>query len=164
MKGAGKVDWQCRNAWATPVLRTTSTVSRISPSVDIPVETTIGMPVRAMCVSRAWLVRSAEATLSAGTPYAASLGERATLLQLSSAFCAPCRATRQVLEQVTSQVDGVAHVEVDAEQHLDLVRRLKVMRTPTTLVLDATGAEVGRAGGVPTRQQVGAALAQAGLE
>ena len=38
----------------------------------MPVETTIGMPVRAMWVSSAWLVRSAEATLSAGTPYAAS--------------------------------------------------------------------------------------------
>ena len=31
-------------------------------------------------------------------------------------------------------VDGVAHVEVDAESHLDLVRRLDVVRTPTVLV------------------------------
>ncbi len=32
-----------------------------------------------------------------GTPWADDLGERATLLQFSSAFCAPCRATRRVL-------------------------------------------------------------------
>lgn len=108
-------------------------------------------------------VQQEAVSVLAGTPYAGSLGERATLLQLSSAFCAPCRATRRVLEQVTAQIEGVAHVEVDAEQHLDLVRRLKVLRTPTTLVLDADGTEVGRAGGVPTKQQVGAALAQAGL-
>ncbi|MGH3444305.1 MAG: thioredoxin family protein, partial [Nocardioidaceae bacterium] len=50
------------------------------------------------------------------------LGERATLLQFSSAFCAPCRVTRRVLADVAQVVPGVAHVEVDAEGHLDLVR------------------------------------------
>ncbi|MGZ5405796.1 MAG: hypothetical protein ACXWDL_14175, partial [Nocardioides sp.] len=30
------------------------------------------------------------------------LGERATLLQFSSAFCAPCRATRRVLADVAA--------------------------------------------------------------
>src|SRR5690242_9164785 len=58
-----------------------------------------------------------------GTPWAAGLGERATLLQFSSAFCAPCRATRRVLGDVAGIVPGVTHIEVDAEQHLDLVRR-----------------------------------------
>jgi hypothetical protein len=46
------------------------------------------------------------------------------------------------------------HVEVDAEQHLDVVRRLGVMRTPTTIVLDAQGRELGRAAGAPTKEQV----------
>ena len=48
-----------------------------------------------------------------------TLGERATLLQFSSAFCAPCRATRRVLADVAEVVPGVAHVEVDAEHHLE---------------------------------------------
>src|ERR671926_398346 len=59
------------------------------------------------------------------------LGERATLVQFSSAFCAPCRATRRVLGEVAGMVPGVAHVEIDAEAHLELVRRLNVVRTPT---------------------------------
>ncbi len=96
----------------------------------------------------------------AGTPHAASLGERATLLQFSSAFCAPCRATRQVLAAVADQVPGVRHVEIDAEHHLELVRRLGVLRTPTTLVLDGSGRELSRAGGAPRREQVLAALAE----
>src|ERR671937_307943 len=50
------------------------------------------------------------------------LGERATLVQFSSAFCAPCRATRRVLTEVAGMVEGVNHVEIDAESHLDLVR------------------------------------------
>ncbi|TXL62290.1 TlpA family protein disulfide reductase [Aeromicrobium terrae] len=87
-----------------------------------------------------------------------SLGERATLLQFSSAFCAPCRATRVLLADVAGGLDGVAHVEVDAESHLDLVRRLDVVRTPTVMILDARGAVVRRASGLPTRDQVLTAL------
>ena len=90
-----------------------------------------------------------------------SLGERATLLQFSSAFCAPCRATRRILGEVATLVPGVAHVEVDAEQHLELVRRLGIVRTPTTLVLDARGVEVSRASGAPSRDAVLATLAGA---
>ena len=88
------------------------------------------------------------------------LGERATLLQFSSAFCAPCRATRRVLAEVVEVVPGVVHVEVDAEHHLELVRRLGVARTPTTLILDAEGREVSRASGAPKRDEVLATLAK----
>jgi thiol-disulfide isomerase/thioredoxin len=94
----------------------------------------------------------------AGTAYDGERGERATLLQFSSAFCAPCRATRRTLADVAGTVPGVAHVEVDAEEHLDLVRRLGILRTPTTLVLDASGHEVTRATGAPRAAQVLAAL------
>jgi thiol-disulfide isomerase/thioredoxin len=97
-------------------------------------------------------------SLLADTSYDGQRGERATLLQFSSAFCAPCRATRRVLSGVAGVVPGVAHVEVDAEQHLDLVRRLGIARTPTTLVLDAAGREVTRASGPPRKEQVLAAL------
>lgn len=88
------------------------------------------------------------------------LGDRATLLQFSSAFCAPCRATRRVLSEVTDMVEGVRHVEVDAEHHLDATRAFGILRTPTTVVLDASGAEVTRATGAPSRDQVLSALAQ----
>lgn len=95
-----------------------------------------------------------------GTTIEHTLGERATLVQFSSAFCAPCRATRRLLTEVAAVVPGVEHVEVDAEHHLELVRRLGIMRTPTTLVLDARGREVLRAQGVPTKPQVLTALGQ----
>ena len=91
----------------------------------------------------------------------APLGERATLVQFSSAFCQPCRATRRVLDDVSRTVDGVAHIEIDAESHLDLVRRLDVRRTPTVLVLDAAGRVVRRASGQPRPVDVIAALGAA---
>ncbi|WP_107466411.1 TlpA family protein disulfide reductase [Streptomyces sp. MA5143a] len=90
-----------------------------------------------------------------------ALGERATLLQFSSAFCAPCRATRRVLAEVAAMVPGVAHVEIDAEQHLDLVRRLDILKTPTVFVLDADGRVVRRAAGQPRKADVIAALGEA---
>jgi thiol-disulfide isomerase/thioredoxin len=91
----------------------------------------------------------------------ADLGERATLVQFSSAFCAPCRATRRVLGEVAGLVPGVAHVEIDAEAHLELVRALDVLKTPTVLVLDAGGRVVRRATGQPRKADVIAALGDA---
>jgi thiol-disulfide isomerase/thioredoxin len=89
------------------------------------------------------------------------LGERATLVQFSSAFCSPCRATRRTLGEVAEMVTGVAHVEIDAEAHLDLVRRLSILKTPTVLVLDADGTVVRRAAGQPRKADVIAALGTA---
>lgn len=86
------------------------------------------------------------------------LGERATLVQFSSAFCAPCRATRTVLADIATKVPGVRHIEVDAESHLGLVRRLGVVRTPTTFVVDASGRVRTRASGLARRGAVVAAL------
>ena len=88
----------------------------------------------------------------------AALGNRATLVQFSSAFCAPCRATRRILTDVAGMVDGVAHVEIDAESRLDLVRRLDVRRTPTTMVLGPDGQVTHRASGQPRKADVIAAL------
>jgi thiol-disulfide isomerase/thioredoxin len=86
------------------------------------------------------------------------LGRRATLVQFSTAFCAPCRPTRQILAQVAEMVDGVTHVEIDAAARLDLVRRLGINSTPTILVLDPDGVIVKRASGLPRKADVIAAL------
>ncbi|WP_433302511.1 TlpA family protein disulfide reductase [Actinoplanes sp. CA-030573] len=103
---------------------------------------------------------------AAGRVLGADLRERlgvepaaVTLLQFSSAFCAPCRAVRRVSSEVAELLPGVRHVEVDAESHLDEVRELGIWRTPTLLVLDAEGRVVKRATGVPSKPQLIAALA-----
>ena len=88
------------------------------------------------------------------------LGPRATLVQFSSAFCAPCRGTRQVLGDVAAVVDGVTYVEVDAESRLDLVRRLNVLSTPTVLVLGPDGTITKQATGQPRKPDVIAALGE----
>ena len=88
----------------------------------------------------------------------ADLGSRATLLQFSSAFCGPCRATRMLIEDVTADMGDVKHVEIDAEANLELVRQLDIRSTPTTLFINGDGHEVGRAVGAPKRDQVLSAI------
>ena len=86
------------------------------------------------------------------------LGSRGTLVQFSSAFCTPCRATRTLLTNVVADRPDIEHIEIDAEAHLELVRKLNIRTTPTTLILDSRGVEVGRAIGAPKREQVVNAL------
>jgi thiol-disulfide isomerase/thioredoxin len=100
----------------------------------------------------------AEKAVLTETDLGSSLGRQATLVQFSTAFCAPCRPTRQILAQVAGMVDGVTHVEIDAASRLDLVRRLRINSTPTVLVLDPDGTIVTRAVGLPRKADVIAAL------
>jgi thiol-disulfide isomerase/thioredoxin len=86
------------------------------------------------------------------------LGSRATMVQFSSAFCTPCRATKALLEDMVKSMPDVRYAHIDAESHLELVRKLDIRSTPTTLFLNGDGVEVGRAMGTPKRAQVLAAV------
>ncbi len=99
-----------------------------------------------------------DSRLTAGT-LGSPLGSTATFVQFSSEVCAPCRRTRAVLAQLATERDDLSHVEMDVVQHLDLVRRFGIMRTPTTLLLDADGVVVGRLSGATDRRHALAALA-----
>jgi thiol-disulfide isomerase/thioredoxin len=88
----------------------------------------------------------------------APLGQRATLVQFSTEFCTYCGPTRELLAEVASERDGVAFVEIDAADRMDLTRRLRVMSTPTVLVLGADGAIERRSSGRPRRSDLLAAV------
>ncbi len=96
-----------------------------------------------------------------GTELGQPLGSRATLLQFSSSFCAPCRAARQLLADVAARDTGVTHLEINVADRLDLVRLLDVRRTPTLFVLGPQGQIARRASGLPRRDDVLAAVALA---
>lgn len=102
--------------------------------------------------------RSARGERLTAAELGAELGE-VTLVQFSSSFCAPCRSARTVLGKVADAVPGVTHIEVDAESNLELVRRLDVLRTPTTLLLDRHGEVRNRVTGVPDTPQLLSAIA-----
>lgn len=87
-------------------------------------------------------------------------GTPVTLVQFSTACCAPCRATRVLCTDVATKVSGVEHLDVDAESHLEAVRELGITRTPTLLIVDGDGRIVRRCSGLPTRADLSAAVAE----
>ncbi|WP_394551644.1 TlpA family protein disulfide reductase [Agromyces sp. MMS24-JH15] len=78
-----------------------------------------------------------------------SLGGRATLVQFSTEFCSRCPGTADRLRELAAGYRDVTHVEIDLTGDPVLADRFHVTQTPTTLVLDATGSQVARIGGVP---------------
>lgn len=86
------------------------------------------------------------------------LGERATVVQFSTTFCTSCRAAKVLISNEVSKRSDVKYVEIDAESNLELVRKLDIRSTPTTLFLDKKGFEIARAVGAPKRDQINAAI------
>jgi thiol-disulfide isomerase/thioredoxin len=77
-----------------------------------------------------------------------------TVVQFSTAFCGPCRATKARLLQLQATRPGLAVVQVDAESHLEEVRELDVRRTPTLFYLGRDGALIGRSSGAPRPEEL----------
>jgi len=73
------------------------------------------------------------------------LGTRATFVQFSTASCAACPQVRRVLNDLSASSDGVAHVEIAADERMDLVRRFSVHRTPTVMLVGPDGVVRSRA-------------------
>ncbi len=118
--------------------------------------------VLVLCAVAAWWLRTRDGALRTAAVGDAApdvavlrgLGVRPedadlTVVQFSTATCAPCRATRAQLDRLQADRTGLAVVHVDAERHLDAVRELDVRRTPTLFHLDRTGRLVGRSSGAP---------------
>jgi thioredoxin-like negative regulator of GroEL len=119
----------------------------------------------------AWWLRRRDGTLrAAGTEEDAvtamafqRLGVRPadadlTVVQFSTAFCAPCRATKARLQQLQAGRPRLAVVQVDAESHLDEVRALDVRRTPTLFYLGRDGQLIGRSSGAPRPEELTALI------
>ena len=86
--------------------------------------------------------------------FAGSYGSRATILQFSTTFCTQCRAAKSLIADVIKNQSDIAYVEIDAESNLELVRKVDIRSTPTTLFLDSAGFEIARATGAPKRDQL----------
>lgn len=86
------------------------------------------------------------------------LGERATLVQFSTEFCAFCPQTRVLLTGLSAEHPGVKFVEVDAAENMDLTRRFKVFSTPTVLVVRPGGDIAARSSGKQQKAEMSQAL------
>ena len=121
----------------------------------------VGLVAVATALGLLWRASQGRVRTASGRIDDVELGGRATLLQLSSEYCAPCRATARVLGQISDDqhgTDDIRHIEVDIVDRPDLVSRFNVLQTPTTLILDANGTVRARIGGAVRRDHVIAEL------
>jgi thiol-disulfide isomerase/thioredoxin len=87
-------------------------------------------------------------------------GRKATVLQFSTEVCSQCKQTARLFSEVEKQHRDLLHIEVDVTNRLDLAAHFKVLQTPTTLVLDASGRVKARIGGAPKPATIKAELAK----
>ena len=85
-------------------------------------------------------------------------GSSATLLQFSTDFCSPCHTTNSLLSALAAELPGITHVDVDVTSRPALADRFSLLQSPTTFILDATGAVRARIGGTPRIADVRAEL------
>ena len=83
-----------------------------------------------------------------------SLGGTATLLQFSTEMSSRCPGVHRTLAAVAAGHEGVRHWDVDVTSRPDIAKHFHILQTPTTLVLDRSGAVQARFGGIPTREVV----------
>jgi thiol-disulfide isomerase/thioredoxin len=116
----------------------------------------VGLVAVSTVLGLLWRASQGKVRTGVGRIADVELGDRATLLQLSTEVCAPCRATARVLGELSD--DDVRHIEVDIADRPDLVSRFNVLQTPTTFILDRDGAVRARIGGAVRRELVVAEL------
>lgn len=86
-------------------------------------------------------------------------GDRVTIVQFGTEFCARCPQVRRSLTAIAAQHPDVSHVDIDLTHRPDLATRYRVLQTPTTLLVDGDGRIRARFGGVPHRGEFADALA-----
>jgi len=106
-------------------------------------------------------VRRSDGTtrITPGDVDAEAFGSAVTLLQFSTEFCAPCRTTARILGELAATTDGAVHVDVDLTDKPELARRYGILQTPTTFILDRSGAVRARVAGAARPDQLRSAVA-----
>lgn len=134
----------------------------MSPLVIVAV--LLGLVAAATALGLLWRARTGRAKAASGNvvlraeEFGGSFGSSATLLQFSTEVCAPCAATKRLLGDIVSGEPTIEHVDVDVTHRPEIASRFKILQTPTTLILDGTGAVRARIGGAPSRATVRAEL------
>ena len=103
---------------------------------------------------RAGVIKRKKRLRLSPTELGSDYGDRATIVQFSTTFCSSCRAAKGLIKDVVKDQSDIKYLEIDAESNLELVRKVDIKSTPTTLFLDRDGFEIARATGAPKRDQL----------
>lgn len=82
-----------------------------------------------------------------------------TLVQFSTQWCARCPHVRRLLSEISTHRRDVNFLEIDLTDRGDLAARYRVLQTPTTFLVDASGLVLSRWAGVPDRTAIDEGIA-----
>jgi thioredoxin-related protein len=116
----------------------------------ISITSVIGLLLRA---KKGVIQKGKKVKISEGE-FGGKYGSRLTILQFSTTFCSECRTAKSIVKDVVKDFKDISYIEVDAESNLDLVRRVDIRSTPTTIFLDNKGFEIAKVKGAPKRDQL----------
>jgi len=81
----------------------------------------------------------------------AGLGERGTVVQFSTEYCARCPGVQRQITGLLRARDAVSFAHVDVTHQPQLVKKYGLLQTPTVLLIDAAGHPRARLSGALTR-------------
>lgn len=79
---------------------------------------------------------------------------RPTFVQFSGAMCSQCRINERTFSEALAPHPEIGFRDLLAEEHMDLVHELGIMRSPTVLFLEPSGEVLARANGVLTTKTI----------
>jgi len=89
---------------------------------------------------------------------------RPTMVDFGAGWCRPCQMMEPVLVQAATRYDGKANVVyVDTDKYADVARSYRIASIPTQIFFDAKGEKVSQHIGYWPIEDVGRALAAAGV-
>jgi thiol-disulfide isomerase/thioredoxin len=118
----------------------------------------LAMLIGRLLTLRAGMLKAADEARNIDTSDLGLSSTGPTILHFTAEWCGPCAAVRRVVDQVSDELGGVAHVEIDMDVNPEAARRLSVMSLPTTVIFDADGRPCYRTTGVPRAADLRAAV------
>ena len=117
----------------------------------------------AVSIALGWLLRKMDGRRRSGGDLRLraedlALAPTATLVQFSTEMCTRCPQVRRLLRDIAGAHAGVEVAEIDLTHRNDLATRYRVLQTPTTFLVDASGIVISRWGGLPDRAAINDAL------
>ncbi len=77
------------------------------------------------------------------------------LIEIGRGTCTPCKMLKPILEDLKKEYAGVLNVEIiDVRDNPDAMKKYNIRAFPFQIFYDASGREVKRNYGIPTKEQI----------
>lgn len=77
-----------------------------------------------------------------------------TVIKMSAPWCIPCQQLKPIFDEVIQEISDIKIVEIDVEEHPDIVSNYKVRGVPCVIVTDENDNVLAMKTGMMTKEQL----------